>query len=78
MFSLFNGIYDSYLAPSQLNLLVVGAPESGKTTLLERLKVTEFPTRPRNGRGDSKTVQQRIAAEELPATLREQPTSPIY
>jgi len=70
MFSLFNGIYDSYLAPSQLNLLVVGAPESGKTMLLERLKVTEFPTRPRNGRGDSKTVQQRIAAEELPATLR--------
>jgi hypothetical protein len=70
MFSLFNGIYDSYLAPSQLNLLVVGAPESGKTTLLERLKVTEFPTRPRNGRGDSKTVQQRIAAEEFPATLR--------
>jgi hypothetical protein len=70
MFSLFNGIYDSYLAPSQLNLLVVGAPESGKTTLLERLKVTEFPARPRNGRGDSKTVQQRIATEELPATLR--------
>mmetsp|Transcript_10761 Transcript_10761/g.22772 ORF Transcript_10761/g.22772 Transcript_10761/m.22772 type:complete len:490 (-) Transcript_10761:570-2039(-) len=71
MFSLFNGIYDSYLAPTQLNLLVVGAPESGKTTLLERLKVTEIPTRPRSGSGGSKTVQQRIGAEELPATLRD-------
>lgn len=69
MFSLFNGIYDSYLAPTQLNLLVVGAQESGKTTLLERLKVTEIPTRPRKGSGGHKTVQQRIGAEEPPMTL---------
>ncbi len=62
MFSLFNGIYDSYLAPTQLNLLVVGAPESGKTTLLERLKVTEIPSRPRKGM--SNLVQQ------PPATLQ--------
>jgi hypothetical protein len=46
MFSLVTGIYDSYLAPSQLNLLVVGAPGVGKTTLLERLKVTQIPKRP--------------------------------
>jgi len=70
MFSLFNGIYDSYLAPSQLNLLVVGAPESGKTSLLERLKVTEIPTRPRNGSGGNMTVHQRLSAEKIPATLK--------
>ena len=62
MFSLFNGIYDSYLAPTQLNLLVVGAPESGKTTLLERLKVTDIPSRPRKGMNNK--VQQ------PPATLQ--------
>jgi hypothetical protein len=44
MFSLFNGIYDSYLAPIQLNLLIVGPPNAGKSALLERLKVTDIPT----------------------------------
>ncbi len=48
MFSLLTGVYDSYLAPTQLNLLVVGAPRVGKTTLLERLKVTQTPNRSRN------------------------------
>jgi len=71
MFSLFNGIYDSYLAPSQLNLLIVGAQDSGKTTFLERLKVTEIPTRPRKGSGGNKTVQQRLGAEEPASTLRD-------
>jgi len=71
MFSLFNGIYDSYLAPSQLNLLIVGAQDSGKTTFLERLKVTEIPTRPRRGGGGNKTVQQRLGAEEPTSTLRD-------
>jgi hypothetical protein len=46
MFSLLNGVYDDYLAPPQLNLLIVGAPSVGKTTLLERLKVTQIPRRP--------------------------------
>jgi hypothetical protein len=48
MFSLLTGVYDSYLAPSQLNLLVVGAPSVGKTALLERLKVTQMPKRSTN------------------------------
>jgi len=42
MFSLFSGVYDTYLAPPKLNLLIVGANGVGKTALLERLKVTQF------------------------------------
>jgi GTPase SAR1 family protein len=42
MFSLVNGIYDAYFSPPKMNLLVVGAPTVGKTTILERCKVTQF------------------------------------
>jgi GTPase SAR1 family protein len=56
MFSLFNGIYDSYLAPTQLNLLIVGPPNAGKSALLERLKVTDIPTtKPRRSSSSSVT-----------------------
>jgi hypothetical protein len=64
MFSLFNGIYDSYLAPSQLNLLIVGAPNAGKSALLERLKVTEIPTRPKSG-----TSGDNLHPQDLTQTL---------
>lgn len=47
MFSLFSGVYDTYLAAPHLNVLVVGASGSGKTALLERLKVTEFAKKPK-------------------------------
>ncbi|VEU35116.1 unnamed protein product [Pseudo-nitzschia multistriata] len=66
MFSLLNGIYDSYLAPTQLNLLVVGAPEAGKTTLLERLKATDL-----SGKGSSGGRRNPLGAEEPPEALRE-------
>jgi hypothetical protein len=46
MFSLASGVYDSYFAAPQLNILVIGCESVGKTTLLERLKVTEFSTKP--------------------------------
>ena len=48
MFSLVNGLYDTFLAPTQLNLLIVGPPGAGKTALLERLKVTDIPKRSRH------------------------------
>ncbi|GAX12781.1 hypothetical protein FisN_15Hh260 [Fistulifera solaris] len=42
MFSLASGVYQTYMAPQQVNVLLVGASSVGKTTLLERIKVTQF------------------------------------
>jgi GTPase SAR1 family protein len=44
MFSLVSGLYSEYFSPQQINLLVVGVQGSGKTTILERIKVTNFAT----------------------------------
>jgi hypothetical protein len=44
MFSLVSGLYSEYFSPQQINLLVVGVQGSGKTTVLERIKVTNFAT----------------------------------
>ena len=45
MFSLVSGLYESYLAPVTLNILIVGPPGAGKTAVLERLKGTQLPKR---------------------------------
>lgn len=45
MFSLATGVYESYFASPQLNVLVIGCESAGKTALLERVKVTEFSTK---------------------------------
>ena len=42
MFSLVSGLYDTYLSPKELRVVLVGANGVGKTALLERLKVTDF------------------------------------
>ena len=44
MFSLVSGLYAEYFSPQQINLLIVGVQGSGKTTVLERIKVTNFAT----------------------------------
>jgi GTPase SAR1 family protein len=41
MFGLATGIYQSYFSPQQLNILLIGQENTGKTTLLERIKVTQ-------------------------------------
>lgn len=46
MFSLASGIYESYLAAPKLTILLVGGQGVGKTTFLERAKVTDFATKP--------------------------------
>lgn len=45
MFSLATGIYQSYFAPPKLSILIIGLDGSGKTSLLERIKVTDIQTR---------------------------------
>lgn len=42
MFSLATGIYQSYFAPPKLSIIILGLDGSGKTALLERIKVTEI------------------------------------
>jgi hypothetical protein len=42
MFSLASGIYQSYFAPPKLSIVILGLDGSGKTALLERIKVTEI------------------------------------
>lgn len=60
MFSLVTGVYESYFASPQVNILVVGAQGAGKTTLLERLKVTHFRKRP-----PPPGIQQTIMPDQL-------------
>mmetsp|Transcript_34127 Transcript_34127/g.72715 ORF Transcript_34127/g.72715 Transcript_34127/m.72715 type:complete len:510 (+) Transcript_34127:129-1658(+) len=45
MFSLATGIYQSYFAPPKLSILIIGLDGSGKTSLLERIKVTDIDAR---------------------------------
>lgn len=45
MFSLASGIYQSYFAPPKLSILIIGLDGSGKTSLLERIKVTDIQTK---------------------------------
>lgn len=49
MFGLAAGIYQSYFSPQQLSILLIGEENTGKTTLLERIKVTQT-SRKTNGR----------------------------
>ena len=44
MFGLASGVYQNYFAPPKLSILIVGLDGSGKTALLERIKVTNIST----------------------------------
>jgi ADP-ribosylation factor family len=52
MFTLVSGLYTEYFSAPQVNLLVVGVTGSGKTTILERIKVTSFATHSINATGN--------------------------
>lgn len=42
MFGLAAGFYETYLAPPEMTILIVGCESSGKTALLERFKCSNF------------------------------------
>lgn len=42
MFGLASGLYETYLVSPEVSFLVIGLDEAGKSTLLERVKVTDF------------------------------------
>jgi GTPase SAR1 family protein len=78
MFSLASGIYQSYWATPQLNILVLGCEGVGKTTLLERCKVTQFSPKPIQRTlscpAPPRYSRQRVLIEEDSASDRGKPS----
>jgi GTPase SAR1 family protein len=72
MFSLVNGVYESYWANPHLNVLVVGAQGVGKTTFLERVKVTQVRKRP----PPSQLTQQAVVPSDLSDLLQGEASPP--
>lgn len=60
MFSLGAGLYQEYFSPIQVNVLIVGVQGSGKTTVLERLKVTEFSSKVIAGSSLTEALRSKI------------------
>ena len=58
MFGLASGFYQSYLIPPEVSILIVGLDDSGKSTLLERVKVIDFKSK--------ESVGKRIAVQQIP------------
>lgn len=61
MFSLASGIYQSYFAPPKLSILIIGLDGSGKTALLERIKVTNFANKTDESAHDEKCLVGAVA-----------------
>jgi len=57
MFGLASGLYQTYLIPPEVSILIVGCDDSGKSTLLERVKVTDFDSKETSGK--------RIAVQQI-------------
>lgn len=61
MFGLASGIYQSYFTPPQINILLIGEEGTGKSSLCERIKVTQT---------SSKINTARLKAIACPAPKR--------
>mmetsp|Transcript_6717 Transcript_6717/g.9683 ORF Transcript_6717/g.9683 Transcript_6717/m.9683 type:complete len:373 (-) Transcript_6717:191-1309(-) len=59
MFGLASGYYQSYLQSIEVSIILVGLDGAGKTTFLERLKVTEF-----KGVSSCKISSTRVSGEQ--------------
>jgi hypothetical protein len=57
MFGLASGLYHTYLIPPEVSILIIGCDDSGKSTLLERVKVTDFHSKESSGK--------RIAVQQI-------------
>ena len=70
MFSLATGIYQSYFEPPKLSILIIGIDGAGKTSLLERVKVTNINTRLVVNDNSSCTSSDAPSTYVLPYTTR--------
>jgi hypothetical protein len=50
MFGLASGLYHNYFIPPEVSILLIGLDDAGKTTLLERVKVTDFSSKQPSGK----------------------------
>ena len=66
MFSLVSGVYQSYFAPPKLSILIIGIDGSGKTSLLERIKVTDISTQVETLADRSSYAREAVAGVEVP------------
>ena len=73
MFSLVSGLYDTYLTPPHVKVLLIGVSGSGKTTVLERIKVTDLSTATLSGGDRPPTSPEALRSSNLFTT---HPTPP--
>ena len=79
MFGLASGFYQNYMIPPEVSILIVGLDDAGKTTLLERVKVTDF-SGPKASTGKRIGVQKRrsmIPTVEMIPEEKNEKVSPV-
>lgn len=68
MFGLASGLYQNYFVPPEVSILLIGLDDAGKTTLLERVKVTDFNSK---GSTNGKRIILRQCHAEVSNIMKE-------